>query len=252
VRHPSTIVFFMVFSGLLHAQEPDLRQIHVFVALCDNVSQGIVPVPANIGNGNDPDANLYWGCAEGFKGIFGKSAEWRLAEEPVPPKECILKRMVFKHVRHHAVLTADAYKGSEIKQCITDFEAILAARECDLAAYLGHNGLMDFQLPDVEPASGEKSIDVVVLCCKSKEYFLPRLEKLGAHPVLLTTQLMYPGAFILRDVFETWISGGNADAIRETAAKAYAANQKISHKAALGVFARLAGNPSEDERKSRG
>lgn len=246
MRHFAAILFFIAFSGLLHAQKPGTRQIHVFVALCDNAFQGIVPVPAKIGNGDDPKSNLYWGCAEGFQGIFGNSAAWRLTEEPVPPKKYILKRMVLEHVRHHAVLTADAYKGSEIKQCIRDFEAMLAARECDLAVYLGHNGLMDFQLPDVEPASVEKSIDVVALCCKSKEYFLPRLAKLGAHPVLLTTQLMYPGAFVLRDVFETWISGGNADAIREAAAKAYAVNQKISHKAALDIFARLPGNPSEN------
>ena len=31
------------------------RIIHIYVALCDNESQGIVPVPKKIGNGNDPD-----------------------------------------------------------------------------------------------------------------------------------------------------------------------------------------------------
>ncbi len=33
--------------------------IHVFVALCDNQNQGIVPVPASLGNGQDPKSNLY-------------------------------------------------------------------------------------------------------------------------------------------------------------------------------------------------
>src|SRR5687768_2778496 len=41
------------------------RVVHVFVALCDNEYQGIVPVPARIGNGDDPDNNLYWGAAYG-------------------------------------------------------------------------------------------------------------------------------------------------------------------------------------------
>ncbi|HST23582.1 MAG TPA: hypothetical protein VLR90_20895, partial [Blastocatellia bacterium] len=36
------------------------RVIHVLVALCDNEHQGIVPVPAKIGNGDDPQNNLYW------------------------------------------------------------------------------------------------------------------------------------------------------------------------------------------------
>jgi len=31
---------------------------HVIVALCDNESQGIVPVPARLGNGQDPGSNL--------------------------------------------------------------------------------------------------------------------------------------------------------------------------------------------------
>ena len=33
--------------------------IHVFVALCDNKYQGIVPVPKAIGNGQYPANNLY-------------------------------------------------------------------------------------------------------------------------------------------------------------------------------------------------
>lgn len=39
------------------------RVIHVLVALCDNENQGIVPVPAFLGNGEDPQKNLYWGAA---------------------------------------------------------------------------------------------------------------------------------------------------------------------------------------------
>ncbi len=37
------------------------KTIHVLVALCDNTYQGIVPVPEKIGNGQNPDQNLYWG-----------------------------------------------------------------------------------------------------------------------------------------------------------------------------------------------
>lgn len=36
------------------------RIVHVLVALCDNEHQGIVPVPARLGNGEDPERNLYW------------------------------------------------------------------------------------------------------------------------------------------------------------------------------------------------
>src|SRR5688572_31348119 len=48
------------------------RTIHIFVALCDNKYQGIVPVPAGIGNGQDPKNNLYWGAGYGLKSFFSK------------------------------------------------------------------------------------------------------------------------------------------------------------------------------------
>ena len=54
------------------------KSIHVFVALCDNKYQGIVPVPAKIGNGQDPNNNLYWGCAFGIRTFFKNSKEWKL------------------------------------------------------------------------------------------------------------------------------------------------------------------------------
>ncbi len=45
-----------------HQNDSSIKVIHVFVALCDNKYQGIVSVPASIGNGQDPKTNLYWGC----------------------------------------------------------------------------------------------------------------------------------------------------------------------------------------------
>ena len=53
------------------------KVIHVLVALCDNENQGIVPVPAFLGNGEDPTKNLYWGAAFGVKTFFGKSKSWK-------------------------------------------------------------------------------------------------------------------------------------------------------------------------------
>lgn len=49
------------------------RVVHVTVALCDNVNQGIVPVPTKIGNGEDAANNLYWGAAYGVKSFMRKN-----------------------------------------------------------------------------------------------------------------------------------------------------------------------------------
>jgi hypothetical protein len=51
---------FVLLVGLsCAAAQPKIRVVHVFVALADNAHQGIVPVPARLGNGDDAAANLY-------------------------------------------------------------------------------------------------------------------------------------------------------------------------------------------------
>lgn len=72
------------------------RTIHVMVALCDNRYQGIVPVPAKIGNGQDPAGNLYWGCAYGVRTFFRKSKSWILVGSR-KGRGPVLERLVFRH-----------------------------------------------------------------------------------------------------------------------------------------------------------
>ena len=62
------------------AEKNSVTVIHVFVALCDNIHQGIVPVSATLGNGDDPARNLYWGAAFGVKTFFTKSKDWQLID----------------------------------------------------------------------------------------------------------------------------------------------------------------------------
>lgn len=81
--------------------------------------------------------------------------------------------------------------------------------------------------------------DAIILCCLSARWFKPHLEALKVSPVLTTEQFMYPGSFLLRDALEVWLRGGSRSAIRLAAARAYATNQKISVKAAAGVFTKL-------------
>jgi hypothetical protein len=214
------------------------REIRVFVALCDNASQGIVPVPPRIGDGNRPDDNLYWGCTEGFRSWFKRSACWKLTKTEASVSRDILERLQFRHATADAVLTAEAYRGSSIRKCLTDFEAAVALGKYALVAYIGHNGLMDFDLPAAKPPKSN-STDVIVLCCKSRPYFADRLSRLQARPILTTEQLMYPGSFILHDAIEVWLRNGAPAEIRTAAAKAYAKNQGISVKAAAGIFSQL-------------
>src|SRR6187431_1637732 len=73
------------------------KTIHIFVALCDNKYQGIVPVPAKIGNGQDAFNNLYWGCGFGIRTYFKNSSEWKLVKSQ-KIDSILMERIVFKHV----------------------------------------------------------------------------------------------------------------------------------------------------------
>ena len=238
------LLLFLLLTLAAHAVPVRLQ---VFIALADNRTQGIVPVPAKIGNGDDADANLYWGCSEALKPVLRASADWKLTRTDQNPSPDVLERAFFAHRSGRWELVAHVYRGSAIKVCTTAFFAALASDEpraqTPLVAYLGHDGLMDFALPAEATARRGPGRQAIVLCCKSAEYFTPHLEKVGATPLLTTTQLMYPGGFLLRAALDGWTAGETPEQIRQRAAAAYAKNQKISVKAAAGVFA--AGKPQQ-------
>lgn len=250
-----TLIILIASAALSHA-EPAPKRIHLFVALCDNASQGIQPVGKKIGNGDDPEANLYWGCDDGAASFFTRSKLWTLIEKKSDISPVILRRAIFKHKKTGTILVADAYRGREIKQCLTDFLQATDGRypleieikdsgkkafgaTADLVAYIGHNGLMEFKIPAGANNANIKHPDAIVLCCLSDHYFAYPLEKVGSRPLLLTRQLMYPGSFLLHDAIEGWLLGESRAKLRDRAARAYVKNQSISLKAARGIFADL-------------
>lgn len=134
-------------------------------------------------------------------------------------------------------MTAEAWRGREIKKSIQKFADLLNKESIDLIAFIGHNGLMEFSIDQAVPEVPRTSKkDAIVLSCKSQPYFSDMLTKAGARPVLLTDQFMYPGSFLLKAALDGWLKGESPTQIRERAARAYAANQKIGVSAARGVF----------------
>jgi hypothetical protein len=229
--------FFLLCLLLLSPALAAEKRIAVFVGLCDNETQGIVKVGAKIGDGNKPDDNLYWGCSDGLKAHFKASKRWKLEKsETATGDERIFERLTFRHVSGDAILVAEAWRGSNLKQCYIAFEQALVSGKQDMVAFIGHNVLMDTAIePPAAKAAGKT--DAVVLCCMSDTYFDTRLKNAGARPVLLTMQYMYPGSFILHDALEPWLAGKDRNALRDAAGAAYARNQRIKIGAAKGVFA---------------
>jgi len=232
------ILVLCLHAGILLAKD---RTIGVFVALADPKHTGIGFIPDTIGNGDNAETNLYWGNEEGLKGVFDRSRKWKLVDKnETPNDEIVLSRRTYRRQGGDLVLIARAYRGSAMKRCIEDYEGAVTHGGYDLVVFIGHDGLMDFELPMPARVTDQtKKPDCIALCCISERYFKPRLLAAGGRPVVLTTQLMYPGSFILEALADTWAAGGSFSAMRTSAAAAYARNQKISQKAALGVFAQL-------------
>ena len=227
--------------------------IHVFVALCDNVNQGIVPVPKSLGNGQDPRSNLYWGAAYGFKTYFkNKTKDWILIKVIESNDNNILERVLFKHATKNVYMLADAYDGAKIKKCIEDFlkvsngqnsqivkvgsEDLSFGGESDLVAYLGHDGLMDFEVNVDYPVPKKNDKEAIILACYSKEFFKNELKSAQAKPLLWTTHLMAPEAYTLKAAIDGWLQKETDLQIEERAAVQYNKYQKCGLKGARNLF----------------
>ena len=223
------------------------KTLHIFVALCDNKYQGIVPVRAGIGNGQDPNTNLYWGCGYGIRTYFKKSKEWKLLKT-IKGDSLVLERLVFKHATKNCYLIADAYNGQYIEQCTRDFLSSSAglkketltidgktlgiAGNAKLLGYIGHDGLMDFDIDDAYTNTDGKTRDVIILACFSKRFFAPHLADASVNPLVWTTHLMCPEAYTIHDAITGYLAGEANAAVRKRAVLAYAKFQKCGEKAA--------------------
>jgi len=248
-------VAYIAVAILLNAStgaEDHVKSIHVFVALCDNEHQGIAPVPATLGNGEDPATNLYWGARYGTKAFLKRCKDWTLVTTLKQPSETVLERIVFQHRTTRAYLIADAYRGARIRDAVVDFLTAAAGNNrmtlsleqesfgihgaADLVVYVGHNGLMDFDVNTPTPEKNAQPRDVMILACKSKPYFQPRLRELKCRSLLLTTGFMAPEAYTLEAAVAGWLVQETSDKIRERAARAYDKYQDCGLKAARNLF----------------
>lgn len=227
-----------IFSITVHSQ----RTIHVFVALCDNVNQGIVPVPKNLGNGQNPRTNLYWGALYGVKTHFKRSKDWTYIKSLKSNNSKILERVLFKHKTSNTYLLADAYDGKFIKNTTIDFLEATAGNNSEmikhnnidlnfggnsnLLSYVGHDGLMEFNVKGNFKPKNKIKRDAIILACISKDYFKQYLKTTKANPLVWTTGLMAPEAYTLKWAIDGWIKKESDLQIRERAAKAYNHYQK--------------------------
>ncbi len=228
---------------------------HVLVPLCDNDNQGIVPVNASLGNGQNPQSNLYWGAGYGLKTHFKRSSDWITIPLYCPFSDHILQQVAFEKKfpnGNQLIVVMQAYDGAYMKTCLEDYFAYLAGgkqlavrrkdgglikvgQDADLIAINGHNGLMDV---DVEIPKNQDGVhrDAVAIACISHDYFRAPLAKTGGYPLLCTTGLMAPEAYVMRAVLDAWGGGKSPATIRTSAGAAYHKYQKCGIKGATNLF----------------
>jgi hypothetical protein len=240
----------------------DYKVVHVFVALADNDNQGIVKVPPALGNGQDPNGNLYWGAMYGVRTFFSRSPHWTVlpVNQPREREGRVLQRALFrgKDLAPPVYVLAEAYDGAEMKVALADFlqaaagwsETTLrvaapegatylrAGGSADLVCFIGHNGLMDLRLDSYPEHRGQPNPKAaVVLACKSAEYFAEPLRKAKCRPLVTTTGLMAPEAYTLDAIVRSWAEGEPPRTVRGKAAEAYDKYQKCGLSAAERLFA---------------
>ena len=145
-------------------------------------------------------------------------------------------------------MLADAYNGKYIKKTTIDFleataggnDILISYNETklefggksQLLAYVGHDGLMEFNVEgNFNPINTAKR-DAIVLACVSKSYFEPYFRQTKVNPLVWTTGLMAPEAYTLKSAIDGWVLDETDSQIRERAAQAYHRYQKCGIKGA--------------------
>jgi hypothetical protein len=163
-----------------------------------------------------------------------------------------MERLVFKNINSGTYLVADAYNGKYIRDCTRDFlrsscgqlkdtvhyqvKNLGIAGNAQLIAYIGHNGLMDFDVPgDFSNTDGVKR-NVMMLACSSRHYFEQKFDQEYVHPIVWTKALMAPEAYTIHDAIGAYLNQKPDSVILDAAISAYAKYQKCGKTGAASIL----------------
>jgi hypothetical protein len=96
---------------------------------------------------------------------------------------------------------------------------------------------MDFELTAYPKKADDRKREAIILACASKAYFDRALRLTGAEPLLWTTNLMAPEAYVLKAAVDGWILNEGGSSVRRRAAEAYNKYQNCGLKGAMNLFA---------------
>ena len=109
------------------------------------------------------------------------------------------------------------------------------AGSSDLIIFNGHNGLMDCDVNHSINNDGRKR-DVAAIGCISFPYFKAFFKSANATPVLTTTNLLAPEAYVMDALITSWAKDQKGETIRTSVAQAYNKYQKCGLRGAKALF----------------
>jgi len=242
--------------------------VEVHVPLCDN---NIIRCGnAKLGDGNNPETNLYWSTTPGFGSWFNrKNGGWKrvlkLREGETGDKDVLALHVYRKSVNAPAAwkkrgapskieidIVVHGWRGTAIDRALAAYAAEISGQStrtitladtstleaggaAQIVAWVGHNRLMDldaFQWP----APGKATKGTIAIACHTAAYMEDNVPAATRVPLLMTRDFLFANAAPLEAAVLAFASGGSYAKIRLDAATAYAGVQEREVKHVFGAF----------------
>ncbi len=265
-----------VVDDLAHGK-PLVAEVHV--PLCDNTI--IACGNPKLGDGDNPDTNLYWATTPGFGAWFARKAGgWkhvlhqrgdatgnadivavdvyrRTVQTPASWKkrgvagtfevDIVVHGWRGKAIDHALAAYAQDVSGGATRTLLLDDKTKLdAGGASQLVAWVGHNRLMDLE-PYVWPKAGAKVTGTIAIACHTAAYMEAEVSAATRVPLLMTRDLLFANAAPLEATVLAFAAGGSYAKMRSDASVAYAAIRERPVAKIAGAFT----NPSDSRWKKR-
>jgi len=253
--------------------------VEVHVPLCDNTI--IRCGNRKLGDGDNPETNLYWSTTPGFGEWFARRGSgWkRLArhKEGDTGDADVLALHVYRRIvatppawrkrgapsKLEIDIVVHGWRGKSIDRALAAYAADVsgstartvklddgttldAGGAAQIVAWVGHNRLMDldaFQWP----APGTATKGAIAIACQTAPYMEDEVPAATRVPLLMTRDFLFANAAPLEATVLAFASGGDYAKIRLDAATAYARVQEREVKQVYGAFT----NPADKRWKKR-
>ncbi len=250
----------------LAAGKPLVVEVHV--PLCDNTI--IACGNPKLGDGDNPDTNLYWSTTPGFGEWFvRRHGGWKriakLAGADTGDRDVLAVHAFRRTVAAPAAwqqagapktfeldIVVHGWRGSAIDRALAAYAAdtagptartitladgthLAAGGAAQIVAWVGHNRLMDLDHFDW-PAPPSITKGTIAIACDTADYMERDIPAATRVPLLMTRDLLFANAAPLEAAILAYTSGGGYAEIRRAATAAYAGVQNETVKHVSGVF----------------